>query len=106
MLNVSDPNGQANAALTDEVEQSLDEYRALGVPVLIVPAVPQYVTVVATGLKFESGANTSQVLNNARNALVALINATPPNETLRRADIFRVLSGVSQLIVPDGAVAL
>jgi uncharacterized phage protein gp47/JayE len=104
-LYVSDPNGQANTALTDEVVESLDEYRALGVPVLVIPAVPQYVTIVASGLQFESGANTSQVLDDAANALVAFINATPPGEILRRADLHRVLAGVSQLIVPDGSLS-
>ena len=103
-LNVSDPNGQANQALAEEVENELDEYRALGVPVLVIPAVPQYVEISASGLQFESGANTTQVLENAANAILAQVNGTEPGATLRRADLLRVLSDTSQLIVPDGAL--
>lgn len=104
LLNISDVNGQANTALASEVEESLDEFRALGVPVLVVPAVPQLINVTATGLAFEAGANTSDVLQNAANAVLALVNGLAPGATLRRADILRVLSDTSQLIVPDGAL--
>lgn len=103
-LIINDPDGQANLALAAEVERELDDYRALGVPVLTVPATPQYVTITATGLLFEAGANTSEVLGNATAALLALINGLQPGATLRRADVLRTLSGVSQLIVPDGAL--
>jgi len=104
-LNVSDTNGQANTALASEVEQELDEYRALGVPVLVIPAVPQLVNITAAGLSFTAGANTTQVLQNATNAVLAYVNGLPPGGTLRRADLFRVLSDTSQLIVPDGALS-
>lgn len=103
-LNISDPNGQANTALASEVEQELDEYRGLGVPVLVVPAVPQYILINATGLQFESGSNTTQVLEDAANALLAFVNNVQPGATLRRADLLRVLSDTEQLIVPDGAL--
>ena len=103
-LNISDSNGQANTALASEVEQGQDEYRALGVPVLVVPAVPQFVDIVASGLSFEAGANTTQVLQNATTAILAFVNNVPPGVTLRRADIFRVLSETNQLVVPDGAL--
>ena len=103
-LNISDSEGQANTALAGEVEQSLDEYRALGVPVLTIPAVPQLIDVVASGLSFEAGANTTQVLGNATAAILAFVNGIPPGGTLRRADLFGVLSSVNQLIVPEGAL--
>ena len=103
-LIVSDPAGQANIALSSEVERELDEYRALGVPVLVVPATPQYVEITVSGLQFESGANTTEVLENATNALLALVNGLEPGATLYFADIQRVLAAVVQLIVPEGAV--
>jgi len=105
LLNISDPDGQSNAALGDEVARSLDEYRALGVPVSVVPAVPQFVNIAASGLQFTSGANTTQVLQNAANAVLALVNGLAPGATLRYADILRVLSNTEQLIVPNGAVS-
>ena len=57
-LNVSDPNGQANTALAEEVERELDEFRALGVPVLdgVVCAL-----ILATGFA-QYGVGTSKVL--------------------------------------------
>lgn len=103
-LNISDSDGQANEALAGEVEESLDEYRALGVPVLVVPAVPQYVQISATGLLFEAGANTASVLDEAANRVLALVNGIAPGDTLRRADVLSTLSGTTQLIVPDGAL--
>ncbi len=103
-LNIADSEGQANQALSDEVQRSLVEYRALGVPVLVIPAVPQYVQIVASGLLFEAGANTTQVLQNASNALLALVNGTPPGQILRRATLLQTLENVAQLIVPDGSL--
>jgi len=104
-LNISDSDGQANEALAEEVEESLDEYRALGVPVLVVPAVPQYVNISAAGLLFEAGANTSNVIQEATNRLLALVNGIAPGDTLRRADVLSALAGTSQLIVPAGALS-
>lgn len=103
-LYVSDIAGQANTILATEVEESLDEYRALGVPVSVVPAVPQYVTIVASGLQFEAGANTAAVLSSAADALVALVNGLAPNITLRKADILKTLTDIDLLIVPDGSL--
>lgn len=103
-LYVTDANGQANTVLGELVEESLDEYRALGVPVSVVPAVPQYVEISATGLQFEAGVSTSSVLSAAADALVALVNGLAPNTTLRLADILMTLAAVDGLIVPHGAV--
>lgn len=103
-LYVTDANGQANTVLAELVEESLDEYRALGVPVSVVPAVPQYVTVVASGLQFEAGVNTALVISQAADALVALVNGLAPNTTLRLADVLMTLTAVGGLIVPHGAV--
>lgn len=104
IVNISDPDGLANAALGDEVARNLDEFRALGVPVLVVAAIPQYVNITATGLQFDSGANTTQVLNNAANSILAIVNDLAPGDTLHKAEIFRVLAATAQLIVPDGSV--
>jgi uncharacterized phage protein gp47/JayE len=103
-LTISDANGQANLALAAEVEESLLEFRALGVPVSVIPAVPQYVTITAAGLLFEAGANTSRVISNARAAILGVVNGLPPGETLRRASILGALQNVNQLIVPDSAL--
>jgi uncharacterized phage protein gp47/JayE len=103
-LYVADANGQANAAMAAEVTRSLDEYRALGVPVQAIAAVPQYVNITATGIQFAAGADTEQVLASATQALLALVNSTPPGATLYRTAIQGTLAGVSQLIVPATAL--
>ncbi len=101
---LSDSDGLANTALSNEVSRNLDEFRALGVPVQVVPAIPQYIDIVASGLQFDSGANTTQVLQNASNAILAVVNAIEPGATLRKAALTRALQATNQLIVPDGAI--
>lgn len=103
-LYIADAQGQANAALGAEVTRSLDEYRALGVPVLAVPAIPQYVTITTVGLQYAAGADTEQVRASAVASLLALVNNTQPGATLRVADILGALTSVAQLIVPAGAL--
>lgn len=103
-LFITDADGQANTALSERVELELLEYRGLGVPISIIPAVPQYVSVVMTGLLFEAGANTSQVLQSAANAILSVVNGLKPGAPLRRSDILGVLKQVDQLIVPDTAL--
>lgn len=104
-LFIADVNGQANEALADSVRDSLDEYRALGVPVTVYASNPQYIDIVATGLLFEAGYNTTQVLSNARAAIVSAVNTTEPNQVLRRSTILSALSGIDGLIVPNDALS-
>jgi uncharacterized phage protein gp47/JayE len=103
-LNVADESGQANTALANEVQRSLDDYRALGVPVLVVPAIPQYVDIEFKGLKFKAGSNTQLVLQQLANALLSLVNTLQPRATLRVSELLAVAVGIDQLIVPEGAL--
>lgn len=103
-LNIADEDGQSNEALANEVEQEMLEYRCFGVPVQVVSAIPQYEKIEATGLLFEAGANTTDVLDRAANAILAVVNSLRPGVTLRRSSIAAALDRVDQLIVPDGAV--
>lgn len=103
-LHVADANGQANSALAERVRVNLQEYRALGVPALVVAAIPQYVDVRATGLQFVAGYNTGSVLQQARQAVLGVVNGTGPGLPLRRNNILTALGGVAGLIVPAGAL--
>lgn len=103
-LYISDDDGQANTALGQFVEDELLEYRGLGVPVSVIPAIPQYVDIQVNGLLFVAGSNTTQLLDTATSAILALVNATPPGTTLRRASIYSALERVDGLIVPEGAI--
>ena len=103
-LTIADAEGQANLALSQEVQESLDEYRALGVPVAVINAVPEYVNITASGLQFEAGANTASVLAQAQAAILAAVNGTPPGATLRRATLLSALEQVELLVVPEEAL--
>lgn len=101
---IADTDGQANQALADEVLLVLEEYRGLGVPVTVFAGTPEFVRVRATGLAFQAGVNTTEVLQDARQRVVAKINSTPPNGTLRQASIVSALESTPGLIVPNGAL--
>lgn len=103
-LYIADSAGQANSALASQVSRSLDEYRALGVPVAAIAAVPQYVRVTVVGAQFAAGADTEQVLASATASVLATVNALPPGATLYRSAVLAALQGVAQLLLPDGAL--
>lgn len=101
---IADPAGQSNAALAQRVIENLVTFRGLGVPVNVVAGTPQFVTITIEGLLFDSTANTSDVLDEARNAILGAVNGLAPNVTLRVAVIIAALQTVEKLIVPSGAV--
>lgn len=105
-LNIADQDGQSNEALAAEVEEQMLEYRCFGVPVQIVSAIPQYVNITVTGLLFEAGSNTTDVLERAANAILAVVNSLPPGQTLRRSSLAAALDRVDQIIVPEGAITV
>jgi len=103
-LVIADSEGQANSALAERVSENLAEYRGLGVPVTVLAGIPDFISIVVEGLAFESSSNTSNVLEEARNAIMGAVNGTAPSSTLRLAVIITALEGVDKLIVPDGVV--
>lgn len=102
-VTISNEDGVANSALAARVRLELEEYRALGVAVPVVGGTPVFQSITYQGLQFLSGANTTAVLDQARAALVAEVNSTPPNQTLRAARLDGAIARVPQLIVPEGA---
>lgn len=104
ILTISDSEGQSNLALATRVASNLDEYRALGVPVVVSPGVQQLVEIEAVGLLFQAGFNTTNVLGQARNVILATVNGLAPGVTLRRASILAAMDRVDGLIVPDSAL--
>lgn len=103
-LYAADSAGQGNRALADAVAESLDEYRALGVPVQVSAAVPQYVVVTWSGVLYSAGANTTQVQADIRAATVAAVNALAPGATLRRSSLLAAAQGVQGAIIPEGSL--
>lgn len=104
LLSIVDVAGQANAALAGEVDVGLLEYRALGVPTIVIPGVPEYVTIRVEGLQFRAGASTTSVLDQARKAILTAVNALAPGDTLTLNVISTALGGIHLLIVPAGAI--
>lgn len=105
-LVISDADGQANSALATRVTETLADFRGLGVPVNVLAGVPEFVEVVVVGLEFEAAANTSDVLNDARLAILGAINALAPNKKLLLSLITSALTNVNKLIVPEGAIVV
>ncbi len=103
-LTIADAQGQANTALSQEVTESLDEFRALGVPVTVINAVPEFVNIELANIQFAAGANTAGAIVNARAAVLSAVNATEPNAPLRRSTILAALERVEFLIVSDNSL--
>lgn len=87
LVYVADINGSANAALAQRVQDRLPEARGLGVPVLVTGSVPVDVAVEVEGIVFAAGAQTSELIEQIRVAIVATVNALKPGESLRVAAI-------------------
>lgn len=100
-LVISDRDGTANTALASRVLLNLEEYRCLGVPVSVVPGVPQFVTIEVENLDFIAGANTSDVIDQVRSTVVAVVNGLAPGEKLRRAVIISAIESVPQTLLDD-----
>jgi len=74
---IADQAGNSNSALEAEVEESLEEWRAAGVPVEVVGGVRTERTI-AVRVVFESGTSSEAALLNVRRAIVAFVNRISP----------------------------
>lgn len=103
-LVIADANGNANAALAARVTTRMEEFRGLGVPVLILPGAPQFVDIELVGITFPAGSNTTALINEIRLRVVDEVNSTSPGQTLRVAAIISAVRLTRQVNVPDNAV--
>lgn len=101
---ISDPDGQANAALASAVKTNLEEFRALGVPVRVLAGTPQYVDIIVEGVTFAAGANTTTLIDQLRASVVTAVNQLAPGKTLERALIHAALKLNNDVSIPDNAV--
>lgn len=101
---ISDENGQANSALAAAVLERQEEFRGLGVPVIVIAGVPQYVEIVVDGLTFEAGANTTTIIDQLRGQVASQVNQLRPGRTLEVSRIVSALRYQDLVNVPDGAV--
>jgi len=103
-LVIADSDGKANAALAQRVLENLAEYRCLGVPVSVVAGVPEFVEIRISGLQFESNTNTTNVLEETRNAILAAVNGLAPAKTLQANILETAMGQIEGLIVPKNSI--
>lgn len=102
-LYIADLLGQGNAALVAAVRSALVEYRAAGVYVDVIGAVPTFVSI-RYRLRFAAGVDSTRAFALVRNATLAAVNALRPNATLDVSLLFAAARSVPGVIVLDDAI--
>lgn len=105
-LFIADSSGVSNNALAQLVRNSLLEFRAGGITVLVRTSVPEIVDITLS-LTFSGNVDTSTLTEAIRQAVIAFVNSLPVNGTLLRADLFSVLNRFKDdgLVVTDNSIA-
>ncbi len=99
MLYISDSSGVANAALAEEVQVALNDYRAAGITVLVFTSSPLIVSI-QLALAFAAGVDTRTLTDQIRAAVFEFVNTLPVNGTLYVGELYSVL----QRFVGDGLI--
>ena len=102
-LAIADAQGQGNAALAAAVRGALIEYRAAGIVVDVIAAVPSFQAITLL-LRFQTGFDSSIVFAQVQQAILAAVNALAPGATLTVALITAAARQVPGVIVLDDAV--
>jgi hypothetical protein len=94
-LFIADSSGVANSALADRVRETLLEYRAGGIQVIINTSQP-VIQNIALRLRFRAGTNdTSGLSETIANAVVEFVNSLPVNAPLLLNDLGALLARYS-----------
>lgn len=99
VLYIADSAGNSNRVLGDVVVQSLDEFRAGGIAVLVSTSIPELISI-SLALTFSRSVETAALAETVRAAIVEFINNLPVNGTLLRSDLEAVLARYK----PDGLI--
>jgi uncharacterized phage protein gp47/JayE len=103
ILYIADSSGVASAELAAQVQVVLDDYRAAGIAVVIVPGIPQLVSIVLS-LTFAATASTQTVSTNVQAAVVNFVNSLPVNGPLQLLQLGAVLQRfASQGLIPNAS---
>lgn len=103
ILYVADSSGQANSALVNKVRTALREWRAGGIPVRVIGAIPTFIDIVLA-IGYLDGFATAAVQNQARAAVVDVVNGLAPNEPLLRSSIVAALDAIPGVVVLDSSI--
>lgn len=98
-LYIADSSGVASQALATLVQNSLMDYRAAGITVLVFTSIPQLVSIQLL-LAFIPGSDTTNLKTLALGAVVGFVNSLPTSGTLTRA----ALESVLQRYTSDGLI--
>lgn len=102
---IADANGQANAALAAAVVTALLEYRAAGIIVDVIGAVPLFVPI-QYRLQFQAQVDSTQAFAQVRAATVSQVNALAPQATLQISLLYSIARSVPGVIVPEDAIVI
>jgi uncharacterized phage protein gp47/JayE len=105
LLYIADAHGQANSALVTKVRLKLRDYRAGGINVRVIGAVPTFLDIVLA-IGYLDGFATDAVQMLARAVVVDAVNRLAPNEPLLRSTIIAALRTVAGVVVFDTSVRL
>ena len=105
-LYVADSSGVASAELAGLVRQSLEDYRAGGIAVLVWTSLPLLVDV-RVAVAFQAGTPSATLTGQIKTALFEYVNSLGVNDVLRVADLFTVLTRFKQqgALVTKGSIA-
>ena len=100
-----DEGGQGNQAVAAEITEAMEEYRAAGVPVNVIPASRQYVTIKWKGLKAAQGYSLAALKTALAKQHQATVNlALGPKLTLYLNALHADANKIAGLIVPSGSL--
>lgn len=99
---VLDRLGRANTTLAARAALVLNQYRALGVPVLIAPATPQFVDI-ETAIAFDTKVveDTDAAKRRVQAAIVAALDNQRPGERLYRTTILAAARSIPGAVLED-----
>lgn len=100
---IADASGNANSLLVNAVVIALYEYRAAGVIVNVVGAVPVYQAFVLRP-RFEAGVDATVAFDRVRLAVAAAVNALAPQQVLALSLVIEAMRRVPGVIVLDDAI--
>ncbi len=98
-LYIADSSGVASDALADLVRQSLQDYRAAGIAVIVSTSLPQIATI-QMAFTFQAGLDTVTLTDVIRSAVLEFVNSLPVNGSLYKGELFAVL----KRFIPSGLI--
>lgn len=100
---ILDPLGRANETLAARCLLNLLEFRCAGIPVQVIPGVPQFISITFAGTEFDTSIVTDTVTSadDVRTRIVAALNNQRPGQTLLRSTILAAARSVPGFVVDD-----